>query len=82
MELEEILKRLLGNVGPVADTTVDGQRLQNIPNYEKVLFFIVRELQNAAEWRTDNRISAKVIGSNCYDILKSLKEDLEYLDEI
>lgn len=81
MELEEILERLLGNVAPVADTTVDEKRLQNISNYEKALFFIVRELQDAAEWRTDNRISAKVIGLNCYDILKSLKEDLEELED-
>lgn len=81
MSLDEILYRLLGSIQPLADETIDGERLCNIENYNDVLYFIVKELQEASEWKDDKRSSAQKIGKECNQILLDLKESLEEMFE-
>ncbi len=77
MSFDEILYRLLGDIQPLADTGIDEERLCNVENYNDVLYFVVKELQEAAEWKDDKRDSAQKIGKECYKILLDLKETLE-----
>ena len=77
MSFDEILYRLLGSIQPLADSTIDGERLCNIENYNDVLYFVVKELKEAAEWKDDNRDSAQKIGKECYKILLDFKESLD-----
>ena len=81
MSLDEILYRLLGSIQPLADETIDGERLCNIENYNDVLYFIVKELQEASIWKDDKRSSAQKIGKECNQILLDLKESLEEMFE-
>lgn len=77
MSFDEILYRLLGSIQPLADATIDEERLCNIENYNDVLYFIVKELQEASEWKDDKRSSAQKIGKECYKILLDFKESLD-----
>lgn len=77
MSFDEILYRLLGDIQPLADERIDGERLCNIENYNDVLYFIVKELQEASEWKDDKRSSAQKIGKECYKILLDFKESLD-----
>lgn len=81
MSFDEILYRLLGSIQPLADESIDGERLCNIENYNDVLYFIVKELQEAAKWKDDKRSSAQKIGKECNQILLDLKETLEEMIE-
>ena len=77
MSFDEILYRLLGSIQPLADESIDGERLCNIEKYNDVLFFVVKELQEAAKWKDDKRSSAQRIGKECDEILLDLYEYLE-----
>lgn len=81
MKLDEILYKLLGPIQPMADTTLDEERLCNIENYNDVLFFLIKELLEASKWKDDYRQSAKDIGVECNRILLDLKETLEEVEE-
>lgn len=77
MEIEEILNKLLGDIVPLADQTIDTERFENIENYENVLQFIMQSLYDCYNWKDDNRYSAQRIGKEVYRILKELQEDLD-----
>ena len=77
MEIEEILNRLLGNIAPLADQSIDTERFENIEIYENALLFIIQNLYDCYEWKDDYRYSAQKIGKEAYRILKELQEDLD-----
>ena len=81
MSLDEILYKLLGPIQPMADTTLDGERLCNIENYNDALYFLIKELLEASKWKDDNRKSAKDIGKECNQILLDLKETLKEVED-
>lgn len=85
MELEVILNRLLGDIMPVADQTIDDKRYENIIWYEQALEFIVIDLIECAKWKKDNRYSANRIGEKVYNILKNkvdyIQDELRIIDE-
>lgn len=76
MKIEEILNKLLGDVTPIADQTIDTDRLFNLDNYEDALWFIINSLFDCYDWKDDNRYSAQKIGIGAYQILRELQEEL------
>ena len=76
MRIDEILNKLLGDIQPLADTTIDGERICNIENYNDALYYLINELKEASKWKDDSRESAKRIGKECNKILLDLKETL------
>lgn len=84
MEIDDILNRLLGDVMPVADQTIDDERYDNIVNYEIALESIIWDLIKCAKWKNDNRYSANRIGERTYNILKNtidtIQDELRIID--
>lgn len=77
MDIPEILNRLLGDIMPVADQTIDDKRYENIINYEQALESIVYDLIESAKWKNDNRYSANRIGERAYCILETFVENVQ-----
>lgn len=83
----ELLKLILG--GPIlnkygvnCDTYSDKEVLKRIAIHGDLAFKICDALYSVADWKDDNRYSAKACGQKAYSILKSLCEDMLYwLDE-
>ena len=70
MSISEILKKLLGEIEPYGDTTIDGKRYLNIQNYYEALCFIVAKLKASAKLENRNEYSIKKIAIECKDILQ------------
>ena len=70
MSISEILKKLLGEIEPYGDTTIDGKRYFNIQNYYEALCFIVAKLKASAKLENRNEYSIKKIARECKDILQ------------
>lgn len=81
MNIDEILNKLLGDIQPLADSSIDGERICNIENYNDAIYFLVKELLEASKWKNDYRQSAREIGKQCNNILLQLKETLEDVEE-
>ena len=79
MDIEEVLNKLLGEVYPTANQTIDNERFENLKLYDKALWFIIHSLCNCYDWKDDNRYSAQIIGEKASDILKGLQEELDYI---
>lgn len=69
MSISQILERLFGKIYPVGETYEDTKRYDNIQNYYEALSFIISKLQDASEFKDDNRASCSDIGQECFDIL-------------
>lgn len=82
MSEEEILEKLFGNIAPVCETNEDKRRLENLEPYKKATKFFINELMESAKWKNDYRYSAKEIGEEAYNFLKSILEDLECVIEL
>lgn len=82
MDIEEILEKLFGNVAPTCETNEDKRRLENLEPYKKATSFFIDELIESAKWKNDYRYSAKKIGEEAYNFLKSILEDLECAIEL
>ena len=70
MSISEILKKLLGEIEPYGDTTIDGKRYLNIQNYYEALCFIVAKLKASAKLKDRQEYSIKQIAIECQDILQ------------
>lgn len=70
MSISEILKKLLGEIEPYGDTTIDDKRYLNIQNYYEALCFIVSKLKASAELKDRKEHSIKEIARECQDILQ------------
>jgi len=70
MSISEILKKLLGEIEPYGDTTIDGKRYLNIQNYYEALCFIVAKLKASAKLKDRQQYSIKQIARECQDILQ------------
>lgn len=69
MSISQILKKLFGEIIPVGETNEDNKRFNNIENYYEALSFIISELQNCADIKS-NHYSVNKISKECKDILK------------
>lgn len=76
-----MLEKLFGNIAPVCETNEDNKRLENLKLYKKATSFFIDELIESAKWKNDYRYSAKLIGEETYDFLKSILEDIEVIIE-
>lgn len=76
-----MLEKLFGNISPVCETNEDNKRLENLKLYKKATSFFIDELIESAKWKNDYRYSAKLIGEETYDFLKSILEDIEVIIE-
>ena len=81
MSISEILKKLLGEIEPYGDTTIDGKRYFNIQNYYEALCFIIAKLKASAKLENRNEYSIKKIARECKDILQEFGIDKEEEDE-
>ena len=70
MSISEIFKKLLGEIEPYGDTTIDGKRYLNIQNYYEALCFIVAKLKASAKLENRNEYSITKIARECKDILQ------------
>lgn len=70
MSISEILRRLLGEIEPYGDTTIDDKRYLNIQNYYEALCFIVSKLKASAKLKDRKEYSIKEIARECQDILQ------------
>lgn len=83
----DILSLVLG--GPIltkysvsCESNNDEEVLRRIIKHNDLALKILVGLRDAADWKDDNRYSAKACGQKAYSILKSLCEDMLYwLDE-
>lgn len=81
MRIDDVLNKLLGDIQPLADTTIDGERICNIENYNDAIFYLINELIEASKCKEDDRKSAKDIGQKCNKVLLDLKETLASIEE-
>lgn len=82
MSIEEMLEKLFGNLVPVCETNEDNRRFENLESYKEATKFFINELTKSAKWKNDYRYSAKRIGEEAYDFLKSILEDLECIIDL
>lgn len=79
MSVEEIIKKLFGEIRPVGETNTDNERYNNLTNYEQVLILVTNELINCAEDKYDVRYSVNKIGERAFNILKNNCEYTEVM---
>ena len=77
MEIDEILKRLLGDIYPTCSQSIDDKRYENIINWEEAFESIMWELIECAKWKNDNRYSANRIGERVYNILTNAIDTMQ-----
>ena len=70
MSISQILYKLLGEIEPYGDTTIDDKRYDNIQNYYEALSFIIAKLQESAKLINRPEASINAIAEECEDILK------------
>ena len=69
MSISQILRKLFGEIRPIGETYEDGKRYKNIENYYEALCFIIAELQNCADIKS-NAYSVNKISQECKSILE------------
>mgnify|MGYP003571640745 CR=1 FL=1 len=82
MELEKILKRLLGEIEPTGDSSRDKERYLNIRYYEEALYYIYRRLNGASKYKDDYRESMSEIGKSCQAIIEGIKDTINYNERL
>ena len=76
--LKPVVKRLLGLITPVGDSTIDETRLLNLKDTTMIADYLIEEIISVAKFKYDTRHSMKVCGEFADDFLTKLKERLEY----
>ena len=79
LSIEEILYKLLGEIEPYGNTSIDKERYKNIENYYIALSFIINKLHNAALLKNGKESSINEIAQECYLILREygIGDDLD-----
>lgn len=75
MELHQIVLKLTGRVTPVADASIDKERLENFKDYTELFLDMFNEITWISENYEDSPCaSAKEIGQRAENILRVAKE--------
>lgn len=85
MTIEEMIKKLFGEIEPLGDQHYDDIRCENLHDYEVIFNYITRQLLICADYKNDNRYSVSYIGERAYKILKDnfeqVQDELRIIDE-
>jgi hypothetical protein len=79
--MEVNLYNVLGRIEPLGETTEDDKRYDNIENYDKLLSWLLSELEQAATYKNSKRYSEQRIGKRTYDLLRGFQCEIEDLLE-
>lgn len=75
MELKDIVLKLTGKITPVADASIDAERLENLTQYADLFYKMWLELEDIArEYKDSPYSSANKIGKHAEKILNLVKE--------
>lgn len=65
----EIVKKLIGNVNPAGDSSIDEQRFKNLEELCDLVGILVTEISHVAQNRESYEVSVKKLGQYAYDFL-------------
>ena len=65
MELIDIVNKLIGNIEPIGDTTIDHERFENLKTYCKLINEMVRKVDDVA-CKNESSTLASVKKANDY----------------
>lgn len=77
MIMEVNLYNVLGRIEPLGETTEDDKRYDNIENYDKLLSWLLSELEQAATYRNSKHYSEQKIGERAYKLLRHFQYEIE-----
>lgn len=77
ISMKELLNKLLGDISVYCETNHDKDVYDNLDNYKNVVSYLIDELAKTSHWKDDYRGGADSCGTKAYDILKSIKEDID-----
>lgn len=76
----EVINKMIGEIDPVADSSIDSKRLENITLFIQVLDEMHAMIYNIPNrWKDTNYGSVFPITKACRDQLKKMNEEYEYL---
>lgn len=74
MELIDVVNRLVGPITPVADSAIDGVRMENLKAYCDLTEQMCLNIYSISKDRHSQFASMKGIGEQAYKFLMQLKE--------
>lgn len=77
MIMEVNLYNVLGRIEPLGETTEDDKRYDNIENYDKLLSWLLSELEQVATYRNSKHYSEQKIGQRAYKLLRHFQYEIE-----
>lgn len=74
MENIDIVRKLIGNINPVADAAIDTERLKNLESYLQLLEVMLSDISFVAREKDSPYASARNIGEIADKFLQNIKE--------
>jgi hypothetical protein len=72
--IEEIVRKLLGNIEPCGDSNIDEEKLDNLQEYIMLTEDLIYKLIEAAEYKDRLEWSMSKIGNGAYNFLTSIRD--------
>ncbi len=75
MEIEDIVKKLIGEITPIGCSRRDEDRLKNLREYLTLIEILLAEVAYVSRYKDSHEHSVKEIGMTAYKFLEELKNN-------
>ena len=75
-ELKEIVTKIIGEIKPVGDSNIDGQRIENLKELLDFTDELITEIQAVARYKNDDRHSCMKAGRKAKEWLIDLEAEI------
>jgi len=77
MTIYEVVKKLIGSIEPYGDSDIDEKRSNNLDEHTELVFQLVVDLIETANFKDRNEYSIKKLGETAYASLLEIKNSIE-----